>query len=402
MIKVLSDSYPLTCLAWLDLPGDESPASLALRVKGAHKPLHRCKVLNQEQKMMLGDYNSKSSILDGNPTYFEGQEILDIKNNENGDRLIELCVKNKSSILNTFYKHKDIHKQSYHSIDGVTKRTLDLALTNFKLRKYCVDTRVRNGFDFKSDHRLVVSRFKIPFSKLDRKIIKKKKIVKYDYKNINLNQKKNFIKNLEIQLETNPISSATNIISNLENAQASSIPKIQRSKSAPNPWDNDEELNKLLEERRKFHITNDKHQYREVSKSIKKRVTIIRNIYYENEANRFREVETRKDMESAYKIAKGQSSMIRKKPKAIDCLGLMEQFKNHFNPPHLSTKPTPLQLQLPPPPPKIDPKFTINQLPPDQNEIRSVIKILKNNRSSLDLPAEILKLNLESEKIIDK
>ena len=84
---------------------------------------------------MLGDYDSKSSIQDGNTTYFEGQEILDMKNNENGGRLIELCVTSKSSILNTFYKHKDIHKQSYHSIDRVTKRTLDLALTNFKVRK---------------------------------------------------------------------------------------------------------------------------------------------------------------------------------------------------------------------------------------------------------------------------
>lgn len=93
--------------------------------------------------------------------------------------------------------------------------------------------------------------------------------------------------------------------------------------------------------------------------------------------------------------------MAKKVPKPIQCPGLLDQFKTHFNP-DFSSKPMPLQVQYPPPKPKLDPKIIINQLPPDANEIRSVIKILKNNKASLDLPAEILKITLNSDNFIDR
>ena len=40
-----SGSYPLTCLAWLDLPGEWTPASIARRIKGARRPLHHVKAI---------------------------------------------------------------------------------------------------------------------------------------------------------------------------------------------------------------------------------------------------------------------------------------------------------------------------------------------------------------------
>lgn len=40
-----SDLYPLTCPAWVALPGDESPAGIALRVNETHKPPDHDKVV---------------------------------------------------------------------------------------------------------------------------------------------------------------------------------------------------------------------------------------------------------------------------------------------------------------------------------------------------------------------
>jgi hypothetical protein len=42
--------YPFTCLAWMTLSGAYAPASIALRVTGAHKPPHHDKEVNLEEE----------------------------------------------------------------------------------------------------------------------------------------------------------------------------------------------------------------------------------------------------------------------------------------------------------------------------------------------------------------
>jgi hypothetical protein len=46
-----SGPYPLTCLAWVGLPGAYAPASIALRVIGAHKPPVHDKAVVLEEGM---------------------------------------------------------------------------------------------------------------------------------------------------------------------------------------------------------------------------------------------------------------------------------------------------------------------------------------------------------------
>ena len=92
-----------------------------------------------------------------------------------------------------------------------------------------------------------------------------------------------------------------------------------------------------------------------MQKLIKKRVNYLRNQHYQNQAANFHDATIRRDIEAAYTIAKSHKTMAKKVPKPIKCPGLLDQFKNHFNP-DFSTKPTPLQLQFPPPKSKLDPK----------------------------------------------
>jgi hypothetical protein len=54
-----SGPYPLTCLAWVTLPGAYAPASIAAPVIGAHKPpLHDKVVILEETITYIGGHNN--------------------------------------------------------------------------------------------------------------------------------------------------------------------------------------------------------------------------------------------------------------------------------------------------------------------------------------------------------
>lgn len=165
--------------------------------------------------------------MSGAPSYFAGQEVQDTQNNENGQRLIQFCIETRSNILNTFFSHKKSHKITRYSHDGKTEKVLDLATCSKNLKKFCVDTRVRRSYDFQSDHRLVVSRFQIPFQKSHRKNPPKRNFtVKFDYKNISPENKNNFLDNLEKQLQENQSTTASDLIRILDSSQNNALDKI--------------------------------------------------------------------------------------------------------------------------------------------------------------------------------
>ena len=138
----------------------------------------------------------------------------------------------------------------------------------------------------------------------------------------------------------------------------------------PFPWDEDDELKNLLEERKQYHIKNEKIRYRTIQKRIRKRVTVLRNKHYANKAKKFSEAQIARDIAKAYKIAKEQLKIHRKKPRQLDCPGLLDHFRKHFNP---------NQLDAPDPPSLPKPReqaLDINDQPPTMEEISKAIKKL--------------------------
>lgn len=217
-------------------PPNTDTTSEAMKDKFWKSVKDATKTTKNQSYLILGDFNSTSSLLVGEPSYFAGQEVQNIQNNANGQRLIEFCIATRSSILNTFFSHKNIHKISWYSHDGKTEKVLDLAVCNKNLRKFCVDTRVRRSFDFQSDHRLLVSRFQIPFSKKHRKNPPtRNKTVKFDYKNIQPENKEKFVQNLENELQNNTSATAQNLIQILESSQINSINKISKKLNGLTP-----------------------------------------------------------------------------------------------------------------------------------------------------------------------
>lgn len=90
--------------------------------------------------------------------------------NENGDRLVDLCEVNNLIIGGTIFPHKDIHKKTWISPDGVTVNQIDHILINSKWRSSMRDVRTYRGADVASDHHLVATKIKLKLRKAIKKI----------------------------------------------------------------------------------------------------------------------------------------------------------------------------------------------------------------------------------------
>ncbi|XP_071944796.1 craniofacial development protein 2-like [Antedon mediterranea] len=106
------------------------------------------RVENNTKLLLMGDFNATStittrkSLFDGNLHRFQDTDDI---SNDNGTRLINYCSDFKLCILNTWFDHPNVHRITWHSNDGVTKKTLDYNICDHWLRKYVTDTRVYNN-----------------------------------------------------------------------------------------------------------------------------------------------------------------------------------------------------------------------------------------------------------------
>ena len=71
--------------------------------------------------------------------------------NDNGQRLLRLCIMNELIISNTFYQHKDIHKFTWESQGRGLRSIIDYFLIRKVLRPGVV-----RGAEAGSDHYLVL------------------------------------------------------------------------------------------------------------------------------------------------------------------------------------------------------------------------------------------------------
>ena len=345
------------------------------------------------QYQLLGDTNATTSAVRCKITRFHGQELDDMQSNDNGHRLIHFVAEHHAHVASTYFKHKPRHTYTHYGAQGF-KKCIDLCLNNGYLQKRCLDSRVRYSYDFGSghDHKLVVSRFKIERRRMriDRKprIATKKKV---DFKAVTEEHKLEFLQLVENGKYTN----AGELIGSLESA-STALPKVSKNVKHTFPWNNDENLKALFRQRKGLLERNNFIEYRRVNKLVRKRVNELRNEHYAQEAAKFNEANSRRDVEKAYKIAKEQATTRRQKVKQSAIPGLSTHFHTHFT--HSTPNDTPLILQKPMPQPKHPIPYNI--LPPTAVELTTIIKQAKNGKASLDIPMELLKLAIESPSFI--
>ena len=163
------------------------------------------------------------------------------------------------------------------------------------------------------------------------------------------------------------------------------------------PWNDNLELESLLESRKKYPRTA--NEYKDLTKTIKHVVTKLRNDHYENEAQAINICSIQRDIEKLYRRAKTSYNTL--KPLRLNMCPpneLREHFKDHFNP---TDNENPIELECPPPFVSILHDMSIQhpiktETAPSLSEILNVLKRMKNGRSALDAPPELFKYARES------
>jgi len=98
------------------------------------------KISKNDYNVVAGDYNARGGNI---PIYGILGTNVEITTNSNGHKLKEFASVNELKIMNTFFRHKEIHKMTW-SARGYGS-IIDYILTNKKLSPIINDTKVISG-----------------------------------------------------------------------------------------------------------------------------------------------------------------------------------------------------------------------------------------------------------------
>ena len=118
------------------------------------------KVPRRDLLFVAGDFNAHLGRPAATERRLTGMFTLDLRNG-NGDRLIQLLADYNLVAANTIFQHKRRHLETWVSPGGRYRSQIDYILVPQRWRASLVDARSYWGTDLKSDHALVVCKFKL-------------------------------------------------------------------------------------------------------------------------------------------------------------------------------------------------------------------------------------------------
>jgi hypothetical protein len=110
-------------------------------------------------KIFMGDFNEKVWREDIFKPII-GHEGLHDASNDNGVRVVNFATSKNLTVRSITSPHRDIHKRTWTSPDGVTHNQIDHVLKNKRRHSNILDVRSFRGTDCDTDHYLVVAKLR--------------------------------------------------------------------------------------------------------------------------------------------------------------------------------------------------------------------------------------------------
>ena len=343
------------------------------------------------KQIALGDFNatiSSSSKEENTWDSILGPNNSDkVQTNGNGEKMLEWCHRHQMKIINTIYRTKRIHRETWrHPLTGNWKRIDYICTTPWvsKFIKSCrVHTTASNLFD--TDHRLLVLNLEFPSTKKDLKINLSRqrpneKKPKSDYQALctssALQQEltDELDSNLNYSTKANISDLNDHIVDVVRDSVEKICPRITEQKKKE-PWENDE-LKQLI---RGLNTCTDYRRTRELQKTIKKKRTSLKNEYYKKIASEINTLAEAREVEKEFNMAKKYGMIKRGSRITISNQKLHKHFEQHFSAREL---PMPPELKKPENFPHLsDEIIPVNEEKPDNEETAKVLKTFKNKKS---------------------
>ena len=157
-----------------------------------------------ENTLILGDFNGHvGTNRDGVENVIGAFSVGD--KNEDGERLIDFCVRNNLTIMNTCFKHRDSHKWTWYRWDANEGKYTSMSMIDFVLasNRYSVnDVKAIPSLSMDGDHRMVMCKLMIQKPKKRRPVKKKR----YVLENLNTEEiKEDYREKLKHNIESEDV-----------------------------------------------------------------------------------------------------------------------------------------------------------------------------------------------------
>ncbi|CAG4945247.1 unnamed protein product [Colias eurytheme] len=373
-------------------------------------------IRKQDIVIVMGDLNAKVGNNNLNCEKHMGQQGLGTRN-DNGERFVEFCQNHNLVIGGTLFPHKDIHKYSWLSPDGVTRNQIDHLAISRTWRTSLLDVRNRRGADIDSDHLLMVAEVRLKLATVNRTSGASKMGRRYDVSKLKEPEvRREFALELRnrfsgLPLDTNNIDETWKFIKTAYQETSASIlghrPRKRDEWISHFTWD-------LIETRRELNLkiqtsTDDseradaREKYRQLRRSIYRSTRRDRRNWANGiaeQAQRAADAGNVRDLYNATKSLTGKRGYRKRALRDIDgrlittSEGQLARWREHFKSVFHSSPTdrqdstgTTLASHL----------LDINTSSPSKEEIKMAILSLKNNKApGIDLlTAEMLKADIE-------
>ena len=126
-----------------------------------------------ELKIVMGDFNAQIGKDNTGWEDVMGRQGLG-EMNDNGERLLSYCSTNKLKVGGSLFNHRDIHKGTWRSPNGLTVNQIDHICVSRRWASSIQDVRANRGADVGSDHYLVTAIMRMKLKSLGKKKINHK------------------------------------------------------------------------------------------------------------------------------------------------------------------------------------------------------------------------------------